>query len=116
MENNFEREVCPACGIIDRFGDKWSLRILVLLHQNGIMRFSEILKGTPGISQKVLTTSLRTLEADKLISRKVYPEVPPRVEYRMTSLGKSLIPALEGVITWAIDHSDEILNHRKKFK
>lgn len=116
MENNFEREICPACGIIDRFGDKWSLRILVLLYQNEVMRFNEILKGTPGISQKVLTTSLRTLEADKLISRKVYPEVPPRVEYRMTSLGTSLVPALESVISWAVEHSEEILNHRKKFK
>ena len=116
MENNFEQEVCPACGIIDRFGDKWSLRILVLLHRNGVMRFNEILKNTPGISQKMLTTALKKLDEDKLISRKMYPEIPPRVEYRLTSLGESLIPPLEGVIMWAINNSTEILEHRSKRK
>lgn len=116
MENNFQDAICPACGIIDRFGDKWSLRILVLLHQTGTMRFNEILKNTPNLSQKMLTTALRKLEADKLISRKIYPEIPPRVEYKLTSLGQSLMPPLEGVIKWALDHADEILEHRDEFK
>ena len=116
MENNFEYEVCPACGIIDRFGDKWSLRILVLLNQKGTLRFNEILKSTPGISQKMLATALKKLEEDALINRKMYPEIPPRVEYKLTSLGKSLIPPLEGVIKWAINNSTEILEHRNKSK
>lgn len=113
MKINFEEEICPACGIIDRFGDKWSLRVLVLLHQNGVMRFNEILKKTPNISQKMLTTALKKLEQDKLIHRKMYPEIPPRVEYRLTDLGKSLIPPLEGLIYWALEHADEILGETK---
>lgn len=112
MENNFEETVCPACSIIDRFGNKWSLRILVLLHTNGTMRFNEIFKSTPDISQRMLSVALKSLEADKLVSRKVYPEVPPKVEYTLTSLGKSLIPPLEGVIQWAITNADEITTHR----
>lgn len=108
MKINFENEVCPACGIIDRFGDKWSLRILVLLNNNGTMRFNEIFKQTPGISQKMLSTSLKSLEADKLINRKMYPEIPPRVEYKLTPLGESLMSPLENLITWAIQHAEEI--------
>ncbi|MBB6276464.1 winged helix-turn-helix transcriptional regulator [Porphyromonas circumdentaria] len=115
MQNNFEGTICPACGIIDRFGDKWSLRILVLLHTEGTLRFNEILKRIPNISQRMLSISLKSLEADKLVSRKIYPEVPPKVEYTLTSLGKSLIPPLEGLIDWALDHAEEITKHREKF-
>lgn len=114
MENNFEETICPACSIIDRFGDKWSLRILVLLHTNGTMRFNEIFKSTPNISQRMLSVALKSLEADKLVSRKVYSEIPPRVEYTLTPLGLSLIPPLEGVIQWAISNADEIIEHRNK--
>jgi len=99
---------CPACGIIDRFGDKWSLRVLVLLNENEVMRFNELLKNTPKISQKMLTTTLRTLEAHNLVSRKMYPEIPPRVEYRLTPLGKSLMKPLYGLIEWTLEHVDEI--------
>ncbi|MBS5413631.1 MAG: helix-turn-helix transcriptional regulator [Bacteroides thetaiotaomicron] len=114
MGNNFKEAICPACSIIDRFGDKWSLRILVLLHTNGTMRFNEIFKSTPNISQRMLSVALKSLEADKLVSRKVYSEIPPRVEYTLTLLGQSLIPPLEGVIQWAISNADEIIEHRNK--
>ncbi len=108
MEKNFEHTVCPACGIIDRFGDKWSLRILVLLYQEGTLRFGEIFHKIPGISQKVLTGKLRVLETDKLLARTIYAEVPPRVEYTLTPLGQSLIPALDGLVNWAIEHAEEM--------
>lgn len=113
-ENNFREIVCPACGIIDRFGDKWSLRILVLLNENGIMRFNELLKNTPGISQKMLTTTLRTLESHKLVNRKMYAEIPPRVEYNLTPLGKSLMKPLYTLIDWTLEHAEEIASHRDK--
>lgn len=100
--------ICPACGIIDRFGDKWSLRILVLLNENGTMRFSELLKNTPKISQKVLTSTLRTLEHNNLINRKIYSEIPPRVEYSLTPLGQSLMKPLYILIEWTLEHIDEI--------
>lgn len=112
-ENNFEETVCPACGIIDRFGDKWSLRVLILLNENGVMRFNEILKNTPKISQKVLTTTLRTLEFHKLINRKMYAEIPPRVEYTLTSLGQSLMEPLYHLIHWTLEHLDEITENKR---
>ena len=107
-ENNFEETICPACGIIDRFGDKWSLRVLVLLNENGVMRFNELLKATPGISQKMLTTTLRTLESHKLVSRKMYAEIPPKVEYNLTPLGQSLMKPLYSLIEWTLENVDEI--------
>ena len=111
-KNNFIDDICPACGIIDRFGDKWSLRILVLLNENGTMRFNALLKATPAISQKMLTTTLRTLESHKLINRKMYTEIPPRVEYTLTPLGKSLMKPLYILIEWTLDNANEIIVHR----
>ncbi len=108
MENNFETTICPACSVIARFGDKWLLRILVLLDREGVLRFNELQKKIPGISQKVLTSTLQTLENYKLIHRKVYPEVPPRVEYRLTGLGKSLMQPLQTLVEWALEHADEL--------
>jgi len=107
-ENNFEETICPTCGIIDRFGDKWSLRVLVLLNENGVMRFNELLKATPGISQKMLTTTLRTLESHKLVNRKMYAEIPPKVEYNLTPLGQSLMKPLYNLIEWTLENVDEI--------
>lgn len=113
-DTHYREAICPACGIIDRFGDKWSLRILFLLHQKGTLRFNELLRNTPNVSQKMLATALKKLEADKLVNRKLYPEIPPKVEYSLTSLGKSLMSPLDGIIQWALEHSDEILEHRQK--
>lgn len=115
-DTHYREAICPACGIIDRFGDKWSLRILFLLHQKGTLRFNELLRNTPNVSQKMLATALKKLEADKLVNRKLYPEIPPKVEYSLTSLGKSLMSPLDGIIQWALEHSDEILEHRQKRK
>jgi DNA-binding HxlR family transcriptional regulator len=114
-ENKFRDAICPACSIIDRFGDKWSLRVLVLLNENGVMRFNELLKNTPKISQKMLTTTLRTLESHKLVNRIMYVEIPPRVEYNLTPLGQSLMKPLYVLIDWTLEHSDEItdLQHQK---
>ena len=97
-DTHYREAICPACGIIDRFGDKWSLRILFLLHQKGTLRFNELLRNTPNVSQKMLATALKKLEADKLVNRKLYPEIPPK----------------DGIIQWALEHSDEILEHRQK--
>lgn len=108
-ENILTEQICPACGIIDRFGDKWSLRILVLLNEKGTLRFGELLKYTPAISQKMLTATLRKLETHKLINRKMYAEMPPRVEYKLTSLGQSLMKPLYALIEWTLEHSDEII-------
>lgn len=113
-ENILREQICPACGIIDRFGDKWSLRVLVLLNEKGIMRFNELLKNTPKISQKMLTTTLRTLEIHGLVKRQMYQEIPPRVEYSLTALGISLMKPLYALIEWTLEHSDEIVEHQEK--
>lgn len=109
-ENHYREAVCPACGIIDRFGDKWSLRILVLLQKNGTMRFNELMRNVPNISQKMLTTALKKLEADMLVNRKLYPEIPPKVEYSLTPLGESLMLPLDGIIQWALDGWNRSIN------
>jgi len=115
-------ENCPIRNILDRFGDKWSLLILVKLSNdyslsdNYKMRFNELHKIIDGISQKMLTVSLRTLEADGLVLRKIYPEVPPRVEYRLSALGKSLVPIISDLSEWANENQSQILESRKKYK
>ena len=107
---------CPVRNVLDRFGDKWSILILIVLGQNGTMRFNEINKTIGDISQKMLTVTLRTLEADGLISRQVFPEIPPKVEYQLTHLGFSLVPHINNLATWANEHIVEIKNSREKFK
>ena len=91
---------CPIRHIVDRFGDKWSLLVLYNLHTSGCLRFSEIHRRTADISQKMLTSTLRKLEQDGLLSRKVYPEVPPRVVYELTDLGRGLRPVLDAMNEW----------------
>ena len=105
---------CPIRNILSRFGDKWSILALLNLNENGIMRFNELHRSIPDISQKMLTTTLRTLEADNLVSRTIYPEIPPRVEYQLTETGKSLIPHIQSLVNWALDHKEIILSSREK--
>ncbi|MEG2946888.1 MAG: helix-turn-helix domain-containing protein, partial [Bacteroidales bacterium] len=83
---------CPIRDILSKIGDKWSVLVLLLLEQNEVLRFSEIARQIPDVSQKMLTVTLRSLEALNLVERKIYPEVPPRVEYSLSPLGKSLLP------------------------
>ena len=87
--------------------------ILITLDANQTMRFSDIQKSIGDISQRMLTVSLRALEADGLVNRKVYPEVPPRVEYCLTERGDSLIPCIQGLVNWALTHMPQILEERK---
>jgi DNA-binding HxlR family transcriptional regulator len=106
---------CPIRNILDRFGDKWSLLVLMELEKNTVMRFNELNRIIPDISQKMLTTTLRTLETDGLVARKAYPEVPPRVEYQLTEMGYSLIPPIMNLVDWALEHKDGILMSRREF-
>ena len=116
MKNFHHIGNCPIRDVLSRLGDKWSILILVTLNTNGIMRFSDIHKTIGDISQRMLTVTLRTLEADGLIERKVYAEVPPRVEYNLTDTGYSLIPHIEGLVGWALEHMSEIMEHREVFQ
>jgi DNA-binding HxlR family transcriptional regulator len=107
---------CPYRNILCRFGDKWSLLILYVLHNaEDPLRFSALERSIPDISSRVLSTCLRDLEADDLIHRKLYPEVPPKVEYSLTPLGQSLMPHLLALTSWALENFDHIVKHRAKY-
>lgn len=99
MLKKSELPICPVATTVQLIGNKWKLLILRNLLP-GTQRFGELKKGIPGISQKVLTENLRSMEDDGIISRKVYPEVPPRVEYTLTNIGNSLKPIISAMEQW----------------
>ncbi len=94
---------CPVETTLKLIGNKWKILIIRDL-LNGTRRFNELKKVCSGISQKVLTTNLRTMEDDGLIERKAYPQVPPRVEYTLTDVGYSLAPVLNAMASWGTDY------------
>ncbi len=104
---------CPIRNVISHFSSKWGLLILFVLSENESTRFNEIGRAIPDLSPKVLSSTLKGLETDGLIVRKVYPEVPPRVEYAVTALGKSLIPLLGNLVSWAVDNYDAVTGCRR---
>ncbi|MGL5683955.1 MAG: winged helix-turn-helix transcriptional regulator [Marinifilaceae bacterium] len=102
-------EFCPVRDIMTQFGDKWSVLILLSLENVECLRFGELAKTIPDISQKMLTTTLRTLESLNFINRTIYPEIPPRVEYSLTETGKSLMPHIHGLIDWILEYKETCL-------
>ena len=102
---------CPIRQVVSRFGDKWSMLVLYMLHtsETGILRFNEIRRLMTDCSQKMLSQTLKNLEQSHLVHREVYPEVPPRVEYSLTDTGKSLMPALTALIAWGKEHFNEVV-------
>lgn len=106
-------EFCPVRNVIARFGNKWAFLVLLVVHEHEVIRFNELRKAIPDVSSRVLSETLRILEADGLILRRVYPEVPPRVEYRLTEVGSSLIPIILELTEWAKKNMSHILTHRK---
>jgi DNA-binding HxlR family transcriptional regulator len=100
--------------VLDRVGDKWSALILGTL-STGPLRFTELLHGISGISQRMLTLNLRQLERDGLVSRTVHAVVPPRVDYELTGLGRTLLPPVLALVEWAMENTDEIQAHRERF-
>ena len=106
---------CPAVReVLHRVGDKWSVQIVALLG-GGRRRFTELRRAIEGISQRMLTLTLRGLERDGLVTRTVFPEIPPRVEYELTRLGETLLEPIQGLVEWAADHRTSIQAAREKF-
>ena len=107
---------CPIRNILSRLCDKWSLLVIYTLNKAGksAVRFKELQREIPDISQKMLTVTLRTLESDGYVTRTVYPEVPPRVEYALTPRTHTLLPHIDALMKWAIENNDSIINDRKK--
>lgn len=106
---------CPIRNVLSRIGDKWSMLVLFTLERHGTMRFNSLKLYIPDISKKMLSTALKVLEADGLVSRRVYAEVPPRVEYSLTERGLSLIPLLNSLIDWAAENMENILKDRNDY-
>lgn len=100
--------------MVARFGNKWALLVILILHENGSTRFNQFGKLIPDISTKVLSNTLQVLEADSLITRNVFPEVPIRVEYGLTQTGESLVPIIQQLTEWAEQNMKSIIKNRKK--
>lgn len=107
---------CPVRNILARLCDKWALLVIYILDRSGKekMRFMELKQQMPDISQKMLTMTLRTLEEDGYVTRTVFSEIPPRVEYSLTERTKSLKPVLDALLQWSVDNMDDIMCDRRK--
>lgn len=107
---NPEYLACPIRNVIDKFGDKWSLLVLYHLHKAATpLRYSEVRREMTDCSEKMLSATLKRLEKIGLVSRQVYPEVPPRVEYSLTDTGRSLMPIITDLMSWATAHFDDVV-------
>ena len=105
-EKNSIIEFCPIRNVIARFGNKWAFLVLLIIHEHEVIRFNELCREIPDVSSRVLSGTLRTLEADGL---------PPKVEYRLTDIGLSLIPHIIQLTEWAQKNMKRIVSHREKF-
>lgn len=107
-------EICPVRNVIARFGNKWALLVILVLSENEPIRYNDLRRKIPDISSRVLSGTLRVLEADALIERTYYQEVPPRVEYTLTETGRSLVPIIMQLTEWAQKNMKSIIEHRKE--
>ena len=107
-------EICPVRNVVARFGNKWALLVILVLSENEPIRYNELGRKIPDISSRVLSNTLRILEADGLVYRRFYQEVPPRVEYSLTDTGRSLVPIIIKLTEWAQNNMKTIIEHRSK--
>jgi len=99
---------CPVRNVLSQIGDKWSVLAMVSMQKYGVCRFKDFQKDMPDVSRKMLSQTLKGLEQYNLVGRKVYPEVPPRVEYSLTELGESFLLPMNNVINWILDNKDNL--------
>lgn len=109
------RQDCPSRRLLDRIGDRWTVLIVGALDP-GPQRFGALAARVGGISQKMLAQTLRSLERDGFVTRTVYPEIPPRVEYELTALGRSLQVPLRALEEWAIANMTEVVHHEREYE
>lgn len=115
-KKNCSRADCPIRDVLVRVGDKWSMLIIDILGHYGTLRFNELNQKIGNISQKMLTVTLKILEADGLIARKMYAQIPPRVEYCLTELGQSMLPSVTMLKAWATENMPAILASRAQYQ
>lgn len=105
-------ERCPVHAVLDLIGGKW--KVLILYHlMDGTRRFNELQRCMPAVTQRMLTLQLRELEADGIVHREVYPQVPPKVEYSLTDFGRTLQPVVRSMHDWGEAHTAECAEHKK---
>lgn len=107
-------KACASRVVLDRIGDRWTVLVVVAL-ADGRLRFSELRNRIEGVTPKVLTQTLRALERDGLVTRTVFAEVPPRVEYELTDLGRDLLGPIDAIRVWAERHVATIVAHRERY-
>lgn len=105
---------CPVRNVLSRMMDKWTLLVLYTLEGQGTLRFNDLLRAIPDISQKSLTVTLKSMEADGLVSRKVIPAVPVKVEYTLTERALSVMPLLDRLLSWSLENFSGIMADRQK--
>lgn len=111
-----DRDDCPIKDVLYRVGDKWSMLTVIMLSDHGTLRFNELHQLIDTISQRMLTVTLKTLETDGLVARKMYAQIPPKVEYSLTELGRSLVPPLMTLYNWANEKMPAIKASREHYK
>lgn len=110
-------DTCPIRDLLARLGDKWSILVLMALSDasDNRLRFSELMRSVRGISQRMLSLTLRNMERDGIVTREVFPEVPPRVEYELTERGTALLQPVSALVTWIEEQWPEIEKSRAKY-
>lgn len=107
-ELDLQYPTCPIRNVLSRMSDKWSLLVLWSLDEKEATRYKELRAAIPDISHKMLTSTLKHLERDHLIIRKAYAEIPPRVEYSLSEMGKNLMPTIQQMVAWAKAHFEAV--------
>lgn len=114
MAKKLDYEYCKAAPMLEWIGNKWALVVLVKISENEPVRFNELYRTIPSVSEKVLSQVLKQLTTDGIIYRRLFPDVPPHVEYTISDLGKTLLPHVEALINWGRDNFDRIMTNRRK--
>lgn len=114
MAKKLDYEYCKAAPMLEWMGNKWSLVVLLKVSENEPVRFNELYRAIPAISEKVLSAVLRQLYTDGIIDRELYPDVPPRVEYSVSEFGKTLLPHVQSLIDWGRENFDTIIKNRER--
>lgn len=116
MAKKLDYDYCRAAPMLEWIGNKWALVVLMKVSESGPIRFNELYRNIPSVSEKVLSQVLRQLTADGIIRRELFPDVPPRTEYSLTALGQTLLPHVEALISWGRDNFDTIMSNRQNQK
>lgn len=116
MAKNLDYDYCKAAPMLEWIGNKWALVVLMKIYENAPIRFNELFRSIPSVSEKVLSQVLKQLTVDGIISRELFADVPPRVEYALTELGISLIPHVKALAEWGKENFDQIIMNRKRYQ